>query len=124
MTVGTGLSLPSITTYFALTGRAEDTATESDASVPAPGDITVLAMSCGLDSAPGSSESRTFTLRAAGAGTVLTCTVSDTDKSCAFEPVTPLAVTAGDLLAWEATSSSSPVSAHATCVLSYSVDAF
>jgi hypothetical protein len=68
---------------------------------------TISKLSVKLETAPGSSESRTFTLVKNGSDTAATVTISNTD-TLAVDLTNSISVTAGDLLAIKSVGSTSP----------------
>lgn len=135
---GTGTALSTaVTTYWPINDRlvAVVGASETTIDVPAPGALTVTAMACAVDTAPGTSKSRVFSLREAAASVTPSCTISGTATSCTWcvassgTPCTTTATTgeavaAGAMLDLEATAVSTPAATDATCTLWWVLDAY
>jgi hypothetical protein len=67
-------------TYFGPWG-ASAASTESDVQLPMPGG-TASALRFSISPAPGAGKTATVTIRLNGASTPLTCTISDTNRTC------------------------------------------
>src|SRR5262249_15054891 len=118
---GITTGLANSTRYFAVNQYGSDNANESAADSPAPADITITGIICGLNNAPGGVTPRTFTVRANAANTTMTCTISGTAKACSLFPVGGLAVTSGHMINWQATTVGSPAATDVTCVMYFHI---
>src|SRR5207253_3044009 len=126
ITTGSAGLANNATNYFPAIGTtaSNNLGTESSFQMTAPASMTVYAIACAVDTAPGSGKSRAFTLRNAGSDSTMTCTISGTGKTCTATDNSGYAITGGNYINWSSTPTSTPASAIATCVMFYTVDAF
>ena len=118
---GITAGLANSTRYFAVNQYGSDNANESAADSPAPADITLTGIICGMNNAPGSGKTRTFTVRDNAADTSMTCTISDTAKACSLFPASGLAITAGHMIDWQGQTTGSPAATDVTCVMYFHI---
>lgn len=99
------------TRFAAFGGGFASSATEASAQGSSPATATVANLYVVLGSAPGGSDSVTYTLRLNGADTPITCQISAAAKTC-NDTTHSVNVAAGDLLDWKLVSSNTLTLSH------------
>lgn len=116
-TSATNLSTTAIR-YIVVSGSTPSVATEENVNQIVADNATAIKMTCAVDVAPGTSKHWIFILRDNAANTALTCTISDSAKTCTDNSHTASLVGGTDFIDYEADpDSTNPAAAHGHCSL-------